>query len=283
MGEVTGIGWTDHTANFWIGCEKVSPACDFCYAERDSKRLAAQHGLKLWDGDRYITKTAVENVRKWNRRALADGVRRRCFSMSFGDLFERISPLATMPDSLLNAIRKQVVWPLIEECVGLDFQLLTKRPENILEMIPPSWIDKPPPNVWYGTTVESQEYLEARWEHLRRVPAAVRFLSVEPMLGRVQLGDRMPDWVICGGESGPHARPFDVTDAVVLRRECAQKGIPFFMKQLGSRPRAWTHVGELGENLEPITLNDRHGADWDEWPHYVPRVREFPESHHAAV
>jgi protein gp37 len=268
MGETTGIGWTDCTANWWIGCERVSPACDFCYADRDSKRLAAQHGLKLWEGDRYITRTAEANVRKWNKRALADGVRRRCFCMSFGDIFEKNERW----DEALDHIRRTVAWPVMQECQQLDFQLLTKRPENIAEMIPPAWLDQAPPNVWYGVTAEDQQHLEDRWAHLEKIPAVVRFLSVEPMLGRVQLGDRMPDWVICGGESGPHARAFNVDAAGWLRRECAQKGVPFFMKQLGAKPI--TEIG--GQSFEPILLKDRHGADWDEWPTDVPRVREFP-------
>jgi len=172
MGESTAIEWCDHTANFWIGCERVSPGCDHCYAEKGSRRLGAQHGLSLWDGDRYVTRTTVESVRTWNRRAERDGVRRRVFAMSHGDVFEDREDL--------DEVRMTVVWPLVEECRALDFLLLTKRPENIPEKVPRRWLDRPLPNVWLGVTAENEQRARGRIPLLLDVPAEIHFVSYEP-------------------------------------------------------------------------------------------------------
>lgn len=261
MGDKTNIGWTDHTLNPWIGCTAVSSACDHCYAER----MAKQYG---WDfaGRR---RTSVANWRKplaWNRSAEADGVRRRAFCASLADVFDNQVPAEWRSD----------LFDLIRACPALDWQLLTKRPQNIAKMLPPDW-DNGWPNVWLGTTVENQAEADRRIPHLLAVPAAVRFLSCEPLLGPVDLnrihehaqfegggdwhswescltGRRFDiwsdgdiggfpriDWVIAGGESGPGARPSNPQWFRNLRDQCAAAGVPFFFKQWGE----WVSVSEV--------------------------------------
>lgn len=197
MGEITGISWTHHTFNPWLGCQRVSPACGGakgvggCYAESlvtgrmgyNATSADPRRRLTLWGPPSTTTRhrTSAANWRKplaWDRAAKADGVRRRVFCASLADVFE------AHPD--LPAVRADL-WPLIEACDGLDWQLLTKRPENIRAMVPPAWRSSWPAHVWVGTTAEDQRRAEERIPHLLAVPAAVRFLSVEPMLEAVDL------------------------------------------------------------------------------------------------
>ena len=255
MGETTGIAWTDATFNPWIGCEKVSPACDNCYAEKGSARLGAQHGLKLWSGDRYFTSPGYwAKPAVWNRRAAAAGARLRVFCASFADVFE------DRPDLLEPRAR---LWALIKATPHLDWLLLTKRPQNIGRMVP--WER---PNVWLGTTAETQEHYDQRWQLLAQVPAAVRFISHEPALGPLSLrpasGNVWPDWVITGGESGPRARAFNPSWAKILINDCRLSGIACFVKQLGDNV---LNLG--GAHLEA------KGGNPGEWPPEL-RVRQFP-------
>lgn len=288
MGETTSIQWTatqapdgtwieGATFNAWIGCERVSAECDHCYADRGSRRLAAQHRLKLWDegSSRYFTSEDYwKQPHRWNRKAKALGVRIKVFCNSYGDVFERRADLVDRRKRLMH---------LIGETEQLDWLLLTKRPENMIELASPVWRGAWPKNVWGGTTVGVRASLP-RIEHLRKVPAVVRFLSCEPLLQ--DLGDlrnelRGIDWVIIGGESGAKARPFDVAWAKRLMAQSRDAGAAPFMKQLGKEPHdaARSIVGgwEPGDP-EPdtrIRLRDDHGGDWDEWPSDL-RVREYP-------
>jgi protein gp37 len=127
----------------------------------------------------------------------------------------------------------------IRETPNLDWQLLTKRPQNISKMLPPDW-GNGYPNVWLGTTTEDQEHYEQRWPILARIPAVVRFVSYEPALGPLTLAPSnglLPDWIICGGESGCGARMMDAAWARHLRDQCRDLGLPFFMKQMtGKEP-----------------------------------------------
>lgn len=273
MGEVTGIAWTDHTFNPWIGCSKVSPACDHCYAESGSKRLAAQHGLKLWEGDRFMTSEAYwKQPAMWNRKAIAAGERRRVFCASFADVFEDRTELVP---------RRERLAKLIEATPYLDWLLLTKRPENMIRLSPLSWGHRWPLNVWAGTTCEDQAHAEQRVPALLNVPASIRFISYEPALGPVDLrklrddeigatwnalGPAGLDWVIVGGESGPRARPFDLAWARSIVDSCRASGVAPFVKQLGSRP---VSAGS------PYPLVDKKGGDLAEWPAAL-RVQEFP-------
>lgn len=250
MGEHTGIHWTHHTFNPWIGCMKVSPGCANCYAET----LATNRmGLDVW-GPAATThrKMMSENYwkepLKWNRKAEAEGVRRRVFCASMADVFE------DHPD--LNEPRARL-WNLIEATPALDWLLLTKRPQNIELMLPDNWWPwSGPENIWLGTSIESQDY-EFRAQCLRRINTAVHFLSIEPLLGpinlRWELASEDIEWVIVGGESGPGCRPMNLDWARKIRDDCREYGVPLFFKQVGgTRKIDGVAGGELldGERIQ---------------------------------
>ena len=232
MSKTTHIGWTDHTANFWWGCQRVSPGCEHCYAE---ELATTRRKLKVWGPpkttERLRMKGVWSDVPKWNREAIRDGVRRRMFVSSMADVFEDHPQVAPWRSEALA---------LLETCTSLDVQLLTKRPENIRGMVPAHWLESWPAHVWVGTTVEDQKRAEERIPHLLRVPARVRFLSCEPLLEAIDieshLNVRDVDWVIVGGESGSDARPFDIAWARSIISQCRDASVPVFMKQLGARP-----------------------------------------------
>jgi protein gp37 len=265
MAENSKIEWCDHTFNPWVGCTKVSAACDNCYAEGWAKRTGQS---QLWQGERRRTSEANwQQPLKWNRQAEREGRRFRVFCASLADVFDNKVPREWRRD----------LWKLIRDTPALDWLLLTKRPQNIAKMLPgPSaqysaeisrllWLNGWP-NVWLGTTVENQQEANRRIPHLLAVPAAVHFLSCEPLLGPIALdridasmgetctvnaltGDRwypgcgsissvtLPgkgiDWIIAGGESGPGARPMHPAWARGLRDQCAAAGVPFLFKQHG--------------------------------------------------
>lgn len=209
MGELSKIEWTDHTLNPWIGCTKVSEACRSCYAEVSTPaRVFRSKGEETWGPGsvRHETQSWEADLRRWHREAIADGVRRRVFCASLADIFEQ--------HPALPALRARL-FPAIEAAPGLDLLLLTKRPENVLGMVPPAWLENWPKQVWLGTTVESQQRAEERIPHLLRVPAAVRFLSIEPMLGPVDLDP--PTCPTCGGHQT--ARSDDPEDGTLFCQE----------------------------------------------------------------
>lgn len=245
------IEWTHHTFNIVWGCLKVSPGCANCYAET----LARRYGYNVWGSAKTTERrTMSDNYWKqpfrWNEQARKSGERRRVFCGSMCDVFE---------DHPTNDRERERLWPLIEATPHLDWLLLTKRPEDITSHIPIKWRfhSGEPHNVWYGASVEDQRRADERIPHLLRVPARVRFLSCEPLLGPVDLspwmeqeyqavGDgpnvvgaelvsRLPGihWVIAGGESGHGARPMHPDWARSLRDQCAAAGVPFFFKQWG--------------------------------------------------
>lgn len=261
MGEQTKIGWTDHTFNPWVGCTKVSPACDNCYAEGWAKRA----GRDVWGAGklRQRTKTWGEPL-KWNAAAKAAGIRRKVFGGSLCDVFD-----AEVPDYWRDEYHAKI----IEPCGSLDFLLLTKRPKVAAAY----YARRPvPSNVWLGTTVENQKMADLRIPDLLKVPARIRFLSVEPMLGEIDateaLQDGHPtqeqidgplgmhylrhgtprvDWIICGGESGPGHRPINPEWARSLRDQCRRAGAAFFFKQWGGRtPEAGGKILDGREHCE---------------------------------
>jgi protein gp37 len=218
------IEWTNHTFNPWIGCQKVSPGCDHCYAEAqmDHRFHRVQWGPH---GERSRTSRDYwHDPLRWARAA--NGSRPRVFCASHADVFDNKAPLGARAD----------LFALIRRTPELDWLLLTKRPENIQRMLPDDWGDGWP-HVWLGTTCEDQEHFDRRWPILSRVPACIRFISYEPALSPLRLGSAGPDWVICGGESGPHARSLDPQWARDLRDECAVSGVRFFMKQMSGSKR----------------------------------------------
>lgn len=256
MGESTKIEWADHTWNPWWGCTRVSAACAHCYAATWAERWGVGWGASAVPrefGDAHWRQPLA-----WSAKAKRDGVRRRVFCASMADVFEARD---NERGPTLDRLRARL-WELIEQTDGLDWLLLTKRPENVLEMIPASWRAGLPSNVWVGATVENQEQADRRIPHLLRVPARVRFLSCEPALSFINIcgglftqppvgePDESPEaggmwrgpcalgaaglsWVIAGGESGPGARPMHPQWARGLRDQCTTAGVPFHFKQWG--------------------------------------------------
>lgn len=220
MGELSKIEWTTHTFNPWIGCQKVSPGCDRCYAEA---MMDHRYGRVKWGPHGERVRTSSANWRKPLQWAMsANGERPRVFCASLADWLDNKVPTQWREDLAV----------LIEATPALDWLLLTKRIENF-DRLAPWHVDAIPPNVWLGITCEDQPNYDRRWRILSRIPAPVRFVSYEPAIGPVRpRGSPAPDWIICGGESGAGARLMDRAWAARLRDDCAALGIAFFMKQM---------------------------------------------------
>jgi protein gp37 len=212
----TKIGWTHHTWNPWWGCDKVSAACLHCYIGPIMRRS----GNEPFQGPKR-TKTWTDPFR-WNRHAATEGTRRRVFTCSMSDFFH---PGADM--------WRDEAWKLIHACEQLDWLVLTKRPELIADRLPSDW-GTGYPNVWLGTTVEDQSQIQ-RLEQLIRVPAAIRFVSAEPLLGPVRFGRliRKVDWVITGCENAAEGKRREMSPNGVrsIRNECDAAGVALFHKQ----------------------------------------------------
>ncbi|MCB9853475.1 MAG: phage Gp37/Gp68 family protein [Phycisphaerales bacterium] len=234
MAQASSIEWTNATWNPVTGCTKISPGCKHCYAERMARRLRAMGVPQYRNGfDLTLQPDALDIPRRWKKPRLV-------FVNSMSDLFHKDVPLAFT----------RRVFETMCDCPQHQFQVLTKRPEIALDMSS----DLPwPPNVWLGTSIENALYAH-RSKTLAKVPAAVRFLSVEPLLGPIP---RLPltniDWVIVGGESGPGARPMDESWVIQIRERCIERNVPFFFKQWGGVNKKRT-----GRELE--------GRTWDEMP-----------------
>jgi protein gp37 len=269
MGERTAISWTDHTFNPWWGCVRVSPGCAHCYAAAFSKRIL---GMDLWKpgaARRSFGQKHWNEPLKWNEQAKADGRQHRVFCASMADVFE-VVPMVDGADtrSYIMENERARLWDLISATPYLDWQLLTKRPEKIRNLIRPLWKTAPNTNVWLGTSVENRATLH-RIIELRHSKAVVRFLSLEPLiedLGELDLDGIQ--WVIVGGESGPKARPCAIGWLRDIVRQCKAAGVSVFVKQLGSRP--------TNREGEPHPLRHRKGEDPAEWPEDL-RVQEFPQ------
>ena len=216
------ISWTDHSFNPWIGCTKVSQGCRHCYAENFVVNRLRRPDVWGPESERWVTgRKNWAKPRAWNRQARRQGVRQRVFCASFADVFEE-HPALDVPRTDL--------WKLIAETPALDWQLLTKRPENIAGLLPADWGDGWD-HVWLGTSIEDMQVAE-RAAILAAVPARVRFISYEPALGPL---DNLPlagiHWVIYGAESGPDWRPEDKAWARSMRDRCRDAGIAFWHKQ----------------------------------------------------
>jgi protein gp37 len=274
MSSNSKIEWTHHTFNPWWGCKKVSPACDNCYAESWAKRM----GQQLWGGAadrRFFSDAHWREPLKWNEEARIANRRERVFCASMADIFER--------RAILNDERARL-WETIKETPYLDWLLLTKRPQYISYMVP--WEEQWPDNVWVGTSVENQRIADQRLPHLLSVPARIRFLSCEPLLGPLDLstwfhrtGFHPIDWVIAGGESGANSRPMHPDWASGLLRQCQMAKTAFHFKQWGH----WVPANLLNLPGETVELNNErpvemvragkklagrvlHGTTWDGLP-----------------
>lgn len=242
MAENTKIEWADHTFNPWTGCTKVGPGCDHCYAEGWAKRS----GQVQWGPGTARRRTSAANWKKplaWNAEAERLGVRYRVFCASLADVFDNEVPAEWRAD---------LFW-LIHSTPSLDWLLVTKRIGNaagmmraaMLEIDPSGEWPAPWPNVWLGITVVNQSEADRDIPKLLSTPAAVRFLSMEPLLGPVDIARWLDDgsnemalastlsWVIVGGESGPGARPMHPQWARDIRDQCEAAGVPFLFKQWG--------------------------------------------------
>jgi protein gp37 len=216
MSSTSSIEWTDATWNPIIGCTKVSQGCKFCYAETFSERFRGVPGHSFEQGfDLRLVPSKLEDPLHWVKP-------RKVFTCSMSDVFHERVPVEYI----------QKIFSVMERAEQHTFQVLTKRSERLLELkdkLP--W----PKNVWMGVSVEDQDNVY-RVRDLSKVPAAIRFLSIEPLLGPIK---RIPlskiDWVIVGGESGTKARPMDPVWALDIKKQCENKNVAFFLKQLGGR------------------------------------------------
>lgn len=230
----SSIEWTEATWNPVTGCNKVSPGCKFCYAERFAKRLQAMGNPRYANGfEVTLHWDLVDLPLSWKTPRLI-------FVNSMSDLFHESIPLEFI----------QAVFRTMKEAHWHTFQVLTKRSKRLLELAPHlSW----PENVWVGVSVESQDYTWRVYD-LQQIPAAVRFLSIEPLLGPIpSLPLEGIHWVIVGGESGPQARPMRPEWVREIRRQCHEHGVAFFFKQWGGRNKR-----AAGRILD--------GRTWDEMP-----------------
>ncbi len=275
MGEKTQIAWCDHTFNPWIGCTKISPGCANCYAE---KSLPVKFNAIEWGKGKLRHRTSNANWKKpitWHNKAVKSGVRKRVFCASLADVF----------DPEIDQKWRDDLWALIEQCDGLDWQLLTKRLNNLnidemLNMLPMKWrVFGFPEHVWLGHSVCTQSEADRIIPMMVEFSARVRFLSIEPLLEKIDLVKSIGDleecfhWVIIGGESGEKARNIYFEWIENLLADCSYLKIASFVKQLGSNL-------ESNRMQYPYTINtitDRKGGDITEWPANL-AVRQFPKS-----
>lgn len=269
MADKTGIAWTDSTQNFWIGCTKVGPGCDNCYAEAGDKRFYG--GIHWGTGvERLLTSDKNWGVPyRWNRHAEMTGVRRKVFCASQSDVFDN-----EVPDEW-----RERMWKVIRETPWLDWQLVTKRVGNIKKMLPADWGAEGYPNVWLIITVVTQSEADRDIPKLLAIPSVVRGLSMEPQLEPVILAAEWLDgaapsgatldWVITGGESMPanpaQARPYHLEWAEYVIEVARKHGKAAFFKQTGHQPR-WHGA--------PVAVTGK-GDDPEHWPEHL-QVREFP-------
>jgi protein gp37 len=294
----SSIEWTDHTFNPWWGCQRVSPGCEHCYAET----LARRYNFKVWGPAKTTERREMsanywKQPIKWDKLAQVSG-RKRVFCASMADVFEDHPQIVDARARLFN---------LIDQTPNLDWLLLTKRPENVNSMVP--WHGETglyhgwPVNVWIGTSCEDQERADKRIPELLKVPARVRFLSCEPLLGAIDIRKwvLLPvkdwdnsaairafhaapslHWVIAGGESGHAARPMHPDWARGLRDQCQAAGVAYFFKQWGEygAPQHSTpggkvslfcaggtvrtvEIAKLGKHAAGRLLD---GCEWNEMP-----------------
>lgn len=317
----TKIQWTDRTWPVTTGCDDASPGCLNCYSKQASYRMGLNPNPKIsgayggtvekragvlrWTGLLRTLPDRLDWPMKWRKPA-------RIFVGNMSDLFH-----LEVPETFIHA-----VFGVMRIAHWHTFQVLTKRADRMADVVGRmtiadmmngvcNWFprsleagcggDVVATNVWLGVSVEDQKRADERIPHLLRTPAAVRFLSVEPMLAPIDLSRWMHpfevsrdedgndlgsasggsdiDWVIVGGESGHNARSFDIRWARDIRDQCAAASVACFIKQLGSKPRKYA---EIAGAYAHVLLKDSHGGDWSEWSEDL-RVREFPKGSEATV
>lgn len=307
MGKETEIGWVNRvladgrtipggTFNIVWGCEKVSPACRSCYAQTWANRM----GYDIWGKNaprRVLSSNYWKQPIAWNRKAAEMGEVKLVFCSSMADVFE--------DHPTVNQEREKL-WELIDATPWLTWLLLTKRPQNIRSMYPAQWLKSAPHNVWPGISTENQEWLDLRLGHILSVPAVLRFLSCEPLLGPLRFptgvlsgfcgapcedlllygscecsgcrGEDKPGpwprigWIIGGGESGQGDKPRRTSPqwARGLRDDCERNNVPFFWKQWGEwEPFNRVRVKGGGKHIAASDGREIAGAEIMRYPHYI--------------
>jgi protein gp37 len=289
MGSKTGISWTDATWNPVTGCTPVSPACDHCYAERYSKRGLGDFKINFGD---FAVSRKFSDVRTHPERLdipLHWRKPKKIFVCSMGDLFHESVPdkfidkvfavMAACPEHTFQVLtkraermKKYLSYGARQEMIGIEAEMLTGL-DRFVTVFPFNRWAFPLPNVWLGVTAENQSTFMARWPYLRDCPAAIKFISYEPALGSLilpnsflSLGKRA--WLICGGESGPGARPSHPDWFRSLRDQCQASGIPFHFKQWGE----WLHSSQVADckaDLDPDDINHCQKKIWSAEPNDV--------------
>jgi len=247
MGTDSKIEWTESTWNPVVGCTKVSAGCQNCYAEKMAYRLACMGQEKYQEVLHQRTRLVDEDAGHWNGKTICDEPTlqkplhwkkpRRIFVCSMGDLFHETVPFEFI----------EKVMAVIAVCPQHTFQVLTKRPERMRKFIRP--IIDHLPNVWLGVTIESPNYWR-RAKLLQKIPTAVKFLSLEPLI--TDLGDldlRDIEWVIVGCESGPKQRECKIEWVQSIADQCKQAGVPVFIKQLNINNKAVKDINQFPEDL----------------------------------
>jgi protein gp37 len=229
--ENSKIEWTDHTVNLWWGCSKVHTGCKNCYAETLSKRFKND----IWgeNTNRKLIKSSFDDLKKRQNSAKKRGVKDKVFVGSMMDIFEQ--PKDYNNSDSFTGLSRQSFFRSVEsgEYENLIFLLLTKRPENIRELCPTSWQNEPPKNVWFGTSISSQDTVVYSDILKKQLNTNNLFLSIEPQVSfieRINLDGI--GWVIQGGESGNKKRLFDTNWARHIRDLCEIKKVPYFFKQI---------------------------------------------------
>lgn len=298
MAETTSISWTTHTANPWWGCEEVHLGCNNCYA----RTLARAKGkAQAWEGARFAAVGVWKELPKWQARAQASGTIARVFCGSMMDIFEKSQPVLDwhgepMPGVETGHLRDRYLREIVPATPNLQHLLLTKRPSNILKMVPREWLESGrwPANVMTGTSPVDQPTADTLIPQLLRAPGR-HFLSAEPLLGAVTIpADLLSElsWVIVGGESGPKARPLELQWVRDLVQQCRAAGVACHVKQLGRvvHDDGMSSPGEhwpsgiqrtaLPRRVESdpsfaIRLAHQKGGAEEEWPEDL-RIKQFP-------
>ena len=252
MAQGSKIEWTNDTWNPWHGCKKVSKGCKYCYMYRDKERF------------NQVPTNVIRSVANF-KYPLSVKDAKMIFTCSWSDWF-----IEEADDW------RQEAWEIIKRTPKHTYQILTKRPERIVEHLPKDWGDGYP-NVWLGISAENQETFDKRMAFFREVKAAIKFISAEPLLDRITLryeeNNGHIDWVIVGGESGNDSgkyiyRPMETNWGIRLANECVNHKIPLFVKQMG------TYIAKTQG------LKDRHGRDIREFPEAL-QIRQFPKHYGA--
>ena len=267
----TGINWTDETWNPIVGCSKISPGCKHCYAAESAKSARLQQfpqyqTVKDWNGVIAFVESQLNKPLKWKKP-------KKIFVCSMSDLFHE-----NVTDEMLLS-----VFDVIRHSPQHTFQILTKRPEKALQKFYELDFTELP-NAWMGVTAENQEMANQRIPILLQIPAAKRWLSMEPLLGNVDLNHtewmsafhttpespNRIDWVVVGGESGTNARSCNVNSITAIAKQCKEANVPVWVKQMGKNS-----IGNTGYNVRPP--NDPAWSKFENLPQNL-QIREFPKN-----